>query len=89
MKILDEILFELKRIANALEKQSNISNFPVEMQTKKASIPSMSSSNIEEEQESENRIATSKIRKQLEEAEDKGFFFAEDVISEEELERLI
>jgi stalled ribosome rescue protein Dom34 len=87
--ILSDILFELKRIANALEAQSNISSFPIEMQSKKASIPSMSNSNIEEQQESENRIATSKIRKQLEEAEDKGFFFAEDTISEEELERLI
>lgn len=87
--ILNDILFELKRIANALEAQSNISSFPVEMQNKKPTIPSMSNSNIEEEQESENRIATAKIRNKLEDAESNGFFFAEDTISEEELEKLI
>lgn len=86
--ILNDILFELKRIANALEAQANISNFPLEMQNKKATVPSMSVSNIEEEQEDSNRVITGKIRKKLEEAEESGFFFAEDTISEEELERL-
>lgn len=87
--VLNDILIELRGIRIALEKQSNISNFPVEMQTKKATVPSMTVSNIEEDQENESRAATSKIRKKLEEAEKRGYFFPEDVISEEELEQLV
>lgn len=89
--ILNDILIELRGIRIALEAQANISSFPVEMQTKQASIPSMSNSNIEEAQQYEEEVkyARHKIEKALANAEESGFFFAEDTISEEELERLI
>ena len=88
MKILDDILFELKRIANALESQAN---------TKLERVPETPAPPIEyfdstqpEEDEllKEQNLAQSRLDKKLISAEEKGFFFGEDAISREDLEEL-
>jgi hypothetical protein len=86
--ILNDILHELRRIANALEQQTGTSSFPVEMQTKNPTVPTMSHSNIEEEQEMENYKYREEARKELEIADKSGYFFPEDALDEETLSRL-
>ncbi len=86
--ILNDILIELRRIATALETQANISSSPVDMRNKKAETPSMSTSNIEKEQEEEDEKYVEMARERLKESEKEGYFFAEDALEEEVLERL-
>ena len=86
--ILSNILFELKRIANALEA---IADTKLEKVEGKAPPIEFFDSKLpdenDEEKLQEDRFK-SRIDKELESAAEKGFFFEEDAIAEDLLERL-
>jgi len=87
--ILSDILFELKRIANSLEA---IAGTKLEQSPKESAPPveffdSKLPDNDDEEKLQERRF-NNRIEQELEMASKKGFFFEEDAISEDLLERL-
>lgn len=86
--ILSNILFELKRIANALEvlADTKLESLP----KGEAPVTEFFDSRVERENEEtlhEDRFAH-RINEELKAAHDSGLFFEEDGVSEELLERL-
>lgn len=86
--IFNDILFELKRIANSLEV---LSNSKLEMQPKGAA-PKVeffdSTKKIDEETEAILSRDEQRIQTKMLEAEKSGFFFAEDALPEELINKL-
>jgi len=87
--ILSDILFELKRIANALEAiaDTRLEKIPKESAPPIEFFDSRIPDRDNEEELQESRF-DSRVKQELEAANKKGFFFEEDAISEELLERL-
>lgn len=87
--IFSEILFELKRIANALEAiaDAKLEKVPKEFAPPVEFFDSRLSNEDDEEKLQERRF-NNMVEQELEAANKKGFFFEEDAISEDLLERL-
>ena len=87
--ILSDILFELKRIANALEAISNtkLERTPEEPAPPIELFDSRLPDRDDEEKLQESRF-TDRIEQELKEANKKGLFFEEDALPYESLEKL-
>lgn len=86
--ILSDILFELKRIANALEAIAD-----TRLEKDKGEAPPVeffdSKLPIEDDEEKLQTFRfKNRIESELEAAAEKGFFFEEDALSNEDVERL-